>query len=94
LELYRNLWLAHFNCEKETEILRQRLLKNPFFDLQKSFKAIDTRNNGFIKAEDVSIRLTDFYRWVECCNRTGISYHSFRSSYSLLSITDRFMMTK
>ena len=32
-ELYKDTWMQHFICEKETELLRQRLLKNPFFDL-------------------------------------------------------------
>eukprot|EP00347_Sterkiella_histriomuscorum_P009319 403341661 len=52
-ELYRECWMQHFMCEKETEILRQRLLKNPFFDLQKAFKTFDTQNKGFIVIEDI-----------------------------------------
>ncbi len=47
-EIYRDVWLEHIFCERQTEILRQNLLKNPFFDLQKSFKQIDDRNQGFI----------------------------------------------
>jgi hypothetical protein len=32
-EIYKLVWLTHFQTERETEALRQLLLKNPFFDI-------------------------------------------------------------
>ena len=52
-ELYKQVWLEHFACERETEAMRQQLLKNPFFDIQKAFKTIDTNSNGHITIDDV-----------------------------------------
>jgi len=36
------------------EKMRQKLLKNPFFDIGKAFKEIDQASNGYFTAEDVS----------------------------------------
>ena len=57
--LYRDVWLEHLHCEKQTELLRQNLLKNPVFDLQKAFQSLDTLNHGYITVQDVSVMLVD-----------------------------------
>ena len=44
----------HFLVEKIVEMMRQKLLKNPFFDISKAFKEIDQESKGFIVAKDVS----------------------------------------
>ena len=44
----------HFLVEKIVEGMRQKLLKNPFFDISKAFKDIDNDKKGFIIAKDVS----------------------------------------
>jgi Ca2+-binding EF-hand superfamily protein len=54
-QMYKDCWMQHFSCEKETEILRQRLLQNPFFDLQKAFKIFDIQNKSFITKDDVTL---------------------------------------
>jgi len=51
---FKALWEELFYCERQTERLRQQLLKNPFFDIQKAFKALDVRNLGYIQMRDVS----------------------------------------
>lgn len=44
----------HFLVEKIVEGMRQKLLKNPFFDISKAFKDIDSDSKGYIVAKDVS----------------------------------------
>ena len=54
---YFELWQKLFDCERETEALRKNLLRNPYFDLQKAFKAVDVRNKGSFTIEDVRGKL-------------------------------------
>lgn len=35
-------------------MMRQKLLKNPFFDISRAYKDIDTEKKGFIVPNDVS----------------------------------------
>ena len=51
--MIKQIWFAHIKVERETEQLRQSLLRNAFFDIQKAFKTIDWENKGYITADDV-----------------------------------------
>lgn len=50
---YANCWQAYFNAERETEKLRQELMKNPFTDIQQAFSIFDRDQKGFFTVQDL-----------------------------------------
>ena len=59
--MIKQIWFAHIKVERETEQLRQSLLRNAFFDIQKAFKTIDWENKGYITSDDVRYTLIDYF---------------------------------
>ena len=51
--MYHDLWKLHLDYEKDAEIVRHKLIKTPSFDVQRGFKQIDTKNNGYITKDDL-----------------------------------------
>ena len=45
------------DCERESERIRQKLLRNPYFDIQRAFKVIDVRNKGGLNEQDLDAAL-------------------------------------
>ena len=56
-EIYQQIWQLHFIVETLVENMRQRMLKNPNFDISKAFRDIDANSKGHITAQYVSKNL-------------------------------------
>ena len=52
-QLYEQCWALHFRIESTVEMMRQKLLKNPFFDISKAYRDIDSSKKGYIIAGDL-----------------------------------------
>lgn len=52
LELVNNFFKAVIESERKVEEIRGRLSKRSLFEIEEAFKALDTKNKGFISADD------------------------------------------
>ena len=50
---YLQLWQQLFDCERETEEWRRRLLRNPRFEVKRAFDEVDTEGKGYINQRDI-----------------------------------------
>ena len=89
--LFQTIWSMHFLIEKIVEMMRQKLLKNPFFDISKAFKDIDHDGKGYIVAKDVSFYpfSLPFCRCGNSRQTTAWTFHLFRRPLFLTDLKNR-----
>jgi len=90
-DLFEQTWKLHFEAENAIELLRVKLLANPYFDLNKTFyEDLDVDGDGYVNSQDITqfLRANDintdptteelvFARYNKRANPDKINYSEF-----------------
>lgn len=60
---FRSMWRVHFKVEVQSEQVRQRLHRNPHFNIYEAFNCLDLNNDGEVSATEIKklIQSRGFY---------------------------------
>lgn len=50
---FRNMWRVHFKVEVAAEAVRQRLQRNPHFNVYEAFNSLDLNDDGTVRADEI-----------------------------------------